>query len=543
MSDSHTKILASLAEDFLRDYFLFYPTSASILGLHSYDGQIPDLSQHSITNRLAVLQDYHARLQQIDTRMLDRLDTFDYDLLRWRIDAEIWAWSEYRDHTRNPMLYADLAMVDGYIKRNYAPLEVRTEALIHHLNEIPAAMEGARENLADGVPRVLIEESLPVFEGLITFLQDSLNGPFKQSNISATLLQSLWQARDKAVDALKGMGHFLNTLLPTAPEEFAIGPTLFSNMLAYNELIDMPLESLLRLGEEDLHKNQAAITEVAAQIDPTQSVAQLMQKLGQDHPPAERLVEETRQLLDSLRNFLVEQQLVTLPQDAQCLVQETPPFARWAFAMMDTAGPFERVATEAFYYVTLPEPDWSPEKIEGWLTKFDYATMTGVSIHEAYPGHFVHFMQVPHAPTKLAKTFDTYSHYESWAHYCEEMMLEQGYGNGNLQLRLAQLGEALVRNCRYICAIKMHTQGMGVEEATRFFMDNAYMDEVTATKEARRGTHDPGYINYTLGKLLLRQLRDDYRAFHGANFSLKRFHDEYIGYGSPPIPILRKMML
>jgi uncharacterized protein (DUF885 family) len=201
------------------------------------------------------------------------------------------------------------------------------------------------------------------------------------------------------------------------------------------------------------------------------------------------------------------------------------------------------VATEAFYYVTLPEPDWSPEKIEGWLTKFDYATMTGVSIHEAYPGHFVHFMQVPHAPTKLAKTFDTYSHYESWAHYCEEMMLEQGYGNGNLQLRLAQLGEALVRNCRYICAIKMHTQGMGVEEATRFFMDNAYMDEVTATKEARRGTHDPGYINYTLGKLLLRQLRDDYRAFHGANFSLKRFHDEYIGYGSPPIPILRKMML
>jgi uncharacterized protein (DUF885 family) len=181
--------------------------------------------------------------------------------------------------------------------------------------------------------------------------------------------------------------------------------------------------------------------------------------------------------------------------------------------------------------------------VEGWLTKFDYATLTDVSIHEAYPGHYVHFSNVRNAPTRLAKVSATYTHYESWAHYVEQMMLEQGYGNGDLRLRMAQLAEALVRNCRYVCAIKMHTQGMSVDEATRFFEEHAYMDPVTANKEARRGTHDPGYLNYTLGKLMLLKLLDDYKAAHGDAFVLKQFHDEYIGYGSPPIPILRTMLL
>ncbi len=544
MTDYHNPALQELADAFLHDYFAFYPTIASSLGLHAYDGQVPNLRPESIAARVEVLRHFQQRLQQIDPSSLERLAWFDYELLRWQTRAELWRWTERCDHVRNPMVYTDDMMVDNYVKRTYAPLEVRAEALIRHLRQIPGIAEVARHNLNTTTPQILIEESLPVFDGLMTFIDESLPQTFGDDQIPASLQPALSEARHNALTAIEHLKTYLkDTLYPTAQKDFAIGERLFSEMLRSHELVDLPLDRLLAIGEADLARNQAAIEQVAARIDPTRSVREQMQSQGRNHPTADRLLEETRALLEHLRRFLVERDLVTFPEEGQCIVEETPPFARWAFAMMDTAGPFEQVATDSFYYVTLPEAHWPPEQVEGWLTKFDYATMTGVSIHEAYPGHYIHFMKVRHAPTRLAQVFDTYSHFESWAHYCEQMVLEQGYQPENLSLRLAQLSEALVRNCRYVCAIKMHTRGMSVEECTRFFMEHAYMDEVPATREARRGTHDPGYINYTLGKLQLLKLLEDCKAARGADFSLKQFHDEYIGYGSPPIPLLRKLLL
>lgn len=534
--------LSDVTDDFLRDYFAFYPGAARTLGLHAYDGLTSDLRTESINARIQALHQYNTRLQQIEPLQLEQMALFDYELLRWQIESELWSWTEQREHMRNPMFYTDDSL-DSYVKRNYAPVEERAEAMAQYLQHVPDTMHVAQHHLTN-VPRVLIEESVPVFEGLITFLNESLNDVFGGDALSPSLQKTLWAARDEAVAAMNRFIRYLrDDLHPIAQEQFAIGAEQFANMLRYNELVDLPLDKLLAIGEADLARNENAIIEVASHIDPSQTVLQLMQEMGRNHPPPDRLLEETRSLLEDLRSFLIEHDLVTIPSDAQCIVEETPPFARWAFAMMDTSGPFEERATESFYYVTLPEPNWPPEQVEGWLTKFDYATMTGVSIHEAYPGHFVHFMNVRHAPTRLSKVFDTYSHFESWAHYSEQMMLDQGYGNGDLHLRMSQLSEALVRNCRYICAIKMHTQGMSIQEATHFFIQHAYMDEVTATKEARRGTHDPGYINYTLGKLLLLKLLDDYKDAYGEHFSLKKFHDDYIGHGSPPIPLLRKLML
>lgn len=543
MNSGYPQALVKLADAFLRDYFAFYPTVASSLGLHEYDGQITNLHADAIADYVAKLRVHRQRLAQIDPAGLDRLGSFDYNLLRWQIDAELWHFTEYREYTRNPMVYAYNAMVDIYVKRNYAPLEVRVTALTRHLRLVPQAMQVARHNLALPVPAILVEESLNVFSGLIAFLTHGLDEALPDLP-DLHLAQNLWTSRDQAVTAIQEFTTFLqNEVLPSATDEFAIGAGQFAAMLHYNELIDLSLDRLLALGEADLARNQEAAATVAAQLDPDKSVREHMRELGRNHPRAERLVAETSALLEGLRSFLIERDLVTIPSEVRCQVAETPPFARWAFAMMDTAGPFEKLAMESYYYVTLPEPDWSPEQIEGWLTKFDYATLTDVSIHEAYPGHYVHFLHVRNAPSQLAKSFSAYSHIESWAHYVEQMMLDQGFGNGDLSLRLAQLAEALLRNCRYICAIKMHTQGMSVAEATRFFIQNAYMDEVTARQEARRGTHDPGYLNYTLGKLLLLKLLDDYKAAHGAGFSLKQFHDEYIGYGAPPIPLLRKLLL
>jgi uncharacterized protein (DUF885 family) len=543
MSDAHSQALEALINNFLADYFAFHPPVAGALGLHAYDGQVMNLQSDAIAAYIEKLQGYRQRLDQIDPTGLERLAAFEYGLLRWQIEAEIWRWSEECEYRRNPMVYAYDAMVDNYVKRDYAPREERAAALAQHLRQIPATMQVARQNLQPHVPRVLVEESLTIFAGLITFFKQNLPealGPLTDP----ALEQAVWAARDKAVAALEGFTCYLrNDLLPAAHDEFAIGAEQFRAMLRYYELVDLPLDQVLAIGEADLARNQAEIVRVAAQINPDWSIQQHMQALGRNHPSADQLIDETRALLENLRSFLIDRDIVTVPSEVRCQVEETPPFARWAFAMMSTAGPFEEHASESFYYVTLPEPHWSPQDIEGWLTKFDYATLTDVSIHEAYPGHYIHFLHIHNAPSRLAKVFTAYSHIESWAHYVEQMMLEQGYGDGDPVLRLAQLAEALTRNCRYVCAIKMHTQGMTVEEATHFFMQNAYMDEVTARQEARRGTHDPGYLNYTLGKLMLLKLLADYRAAHGDTFSLKRFHDEYIGYGAPPIPLLRRLLL
>lgn len=535
--------LADLAERYLQDYFAFYPTIASSLGLHAYDGQITDMSSTAVARRAASLRAYRQALARLDTAALGRLAAFDYGLLRWQIEAELWSLTEEQEHSYNPIIHAYNAMVDMYIKRAYAPLPERAAALVQHLNQLPEAMHIARQSLSPHLPRVLVEEASTVFAGLHSFLSTDLPAALHALE-DRTLQRRLATARQRAAAALQDFELFLrNDLLPTAHGSFALGPQRFANMLHYNELIDLPLEKLLALGEQDLARNQAHIAAVAARIDPTRSVQEHMHLLGRNHPPAHRLLAETRALLDNLRGFLHERDLVTLPAAEHCLVEATPPFARWAFALMDTAGPFEQTACESFYYITLPEADWTPAQVESWLTKFDFATLTDVSIHEAYPGHYIHFTNVRQAPSRLAKVFATYSHYESWAHYAEQMMLDQGYGDDDPTLRMAQLAEALVRNCRFICAIKMHTQGMSIAEATRFFMQHAYMDQVTASKEAWRGTHDPGYINYTLGKLLLLKLLEEYKATHRHDFSLKRFHDEYISYGSPPIPLLRKLLL
>ncbi|NJP05975.1 MAG: DUF885 domain-containing protein [Chloroflexaceae bacterium] len=554
MDTVHTPAVAhltTLIDDFLADFFDFYPIVASKLGLHDYDGRITNLDQSAIDARVERLRMYDQRLSEIDLASLDRMQAFDYRLLRWRIDAELWSWLEDREYQRNPMIYTYNLMVDTYIKRDYAPLEDRAQSLVQHLHQIPAAMQVARQNLKPGLPQALIEEALAIFSGLVTFFTYSLPEAFGRGqaetplNHRPELERDLWVAFDVAIAAMNDLSSYLREeLLPTANPNFALGSEQYQAMLKYNELIDIPLDQLLELGRADLARNQAALAEVVQQIDPSVSIMEHIDALHQHHPPAERLLEETRTMLHNLRSFIIERDLVTLPCNGEgLLVEETPPFERWAFAMMDTAGPFETQASESYYYITLPEPDWSAEQVEAWLSRFDYATLTDISIHEAYPGHFVHFVGMNNLSSRLARVFSAYSHYESWAHYAEQMMLEQGYGAGNLQLRLAQLTEALLRDCRYICSIMMHTQGMSIDEATHFFIEQAYMDETSARLEARRGTHDPGYLNYTLGKLLLLKLLEDYRAAYGDNFSLKRFHDEYIGYGAPPIPILRSMLL
>ena len=332
--------------------------------------------------------------------------------------------------------------------------------------------------------------------------------------------------------------------------EFAIGSQLYQRMLSAGEAVETPLSDVLSIGQANLEQNLRRLDEAAALVAPGKTVREAVAMVSASHPTAESLIPETRDMLEDIRQALIDHDIISLPSEERCQVTETPSYMRYAFAAMDSPGGLEQVATEAFYYVTPVEPDWTPRQQEEWLSNFNYHTLRIISIHEVYPGHYVHNLHNRYGHTRhggelslINRVATSYAFTEGWAHYTEEMMLETEYGRDNPALWLTQLLEALVRNCRYLCSLGMHTQGMTLDEATRFFQAHAYMEEHPASQEAIRGTFDPGYLNYTLGKLMLLKLRQDWRRQEGSNYTLRRFHDAALSWGAPPVPLLRAAML
>ena len=534
--------LAHLADAYLAALFETYPTMAAGLGLHEYDGRMPDPREPARARRTAALRDFSARLQAIPSAALDVEAAHDHTLLAHAIEEELFELEQLREFERNPLAFSGPLDVSGYIKRDYAPLERRVSALTEHLRQVPEYLAGARESLCRPVPRPFLDTALEVYAGTAQFQETDLKRAVGAVHSDA-LRDEFERANDGAIAALRQFTRYLEEVAgPRATEEFQIGEERFLTMLSAGEMVDLPVERLLEIGEADLARNRARLLEACARIAPGRPVRDVLMDQARDHPPADRLLADAEAVLEELRAFVEGRGLVSIPSPVRCRVEETPPFARWAFAMMDTAGPFE-TAAESFYYITLPDPAWPPEQAEEWLRKFDYATLRDVGIHEVYPGHYVHFLHVRGVPGALRRVLTSYSFVEGWAHYCEEMMLEAGYGAGDPHLRLAQLSEALLRNVRFLVSIKMHTRGLSREAAARMFVEEAHMDPLPADREAVRGTFDPGYLNYTLGKLMVTKLRDDLKQHEGGEFSLRGFHDRLMALGAPPVPLARRRFL
>ncbi len=553
----------SFVDAFLADYYEFYPSYASALGLHQYDGRLPDLSASALENRIRALRGWLARLEEIPSPLLTETGLpgiglqsglgeepgvraearhwLDRQVLRYAIENELFQLDELRDWQRNPLFYLSMIDTSRYIKRNYAPLIERARGVIAQQRQTPAFLETARRNLSR-VPRPFLNEVLPMLDGAIAYLQDELPAALATVDDAETQ-RAFAESNALALEAVKGFAAALRDLLPQAPPDFAIGEAYYRRMLSTGEALDVPLDRLLAVGEADLARNKARFEEAAARLAPGRPPAEVMRMIAREHPAPADLIPATRATLDELRDFVIARDLVSVPYDEMPIVAETPRFMRYAFAMIDWPGLFETVAKETYYYVTPPEADWPPEQVEEWMTKFDYHTLRDVSIHEAWPGHFLNYLHWKNTPSQVGRVFGSYAFVEGWAHYSEHMMLEQGYGSGDLKLLLGHLSEALLRDVRYICAIAMHTQDMTLEQATQRFMDDAYMERLPAYREALRGTYDPGYLNYTLGKLMLLKLRQDVQAEAGSSFSLKSFHDALLAYGAPPIPLLRQVLL
>jgi uncharacterized protein (DUF885 family) len=415
--------------------------------------------------------------------------------------------------------------------------------VIARLKQVPAVYVAAKANLKTP-PREFTDIAMRMSKGTLGFLQGPLAAWARQAaGGDAALVAEFESANAAALAAAKDFDAWLeHDLKPRSTGSYVLGADLFAALLRTEEMVDMPIPELLAIGEKQLAKDYDAFVATAKQIDPTRTAAQVMKSLSDDHPTEDGLIPDVARSLEEVRQFVVAKDVITIPSEVRPKVEETPSYARGGgFASMDTPGPFETKANEAFYYVTPVEKDWDAKHKEEHLRLFNRPVVALIDIHEAFPGHFVQFLYSPRFPTKTRKLIFSGTNAEGWAHYAEQMLVDEGYGGGDPRIRLAQLAEALVRDCRYVVAIKLHTQGISVEDGAKIFVEKGFMEPANAYEEARRGTFNPTYLYYTLGKIEIQKLRDEYRAKTGA--SLKQFHDAFVAQGALPIPLVRKLLL
>jgi uncharacterized protein (DUF885 family) len=547
----------SVAEEYIKTYLAAHPLQGTALGLHEYDGKITDYSRLALDAELNRLQRFDDRLSKFDPSKLSSRQSIDLRILQTAVKRDLFEMQEMSIFERNPMVYARAADVNVYIKRNFAPLEDRVRSLVAIESQIPNILIAARTNLNEKLPKPFVELAIQIARGSADFLKKDLVaavGSVKDEQLRA----AFQEANRKAANALNDYAAWLEReKLPKASPDFALGEEKFTRFLAQTELVDLPPQKILEIGMAQLKAEQNAFGEAAKKIDSNKSAIEVFKQIQSEHPTPDKLIPDVAKDLDKIRKYVLNRHLVGIPSDIRAKVKETPQYLRaTSFASMDTPGPFEKRATEAYYYVTPTENNWPEKQKQEWLTAFNYYTSDITSIHEAYPGHYVQFLHLnASTASKVEKIFGSYAFIEGWAHYCEKMMLDEGFGSPTssnaseqdtkraAKYRMAQADEALLRLCRLCVSIKMHTQNMSVDEATKFFQNNCYYEEKPARQEAIRGTFDPGYLNYTLGKLQILKLRDDYKAQQGDDFSLQKFHNELLNHGMPPIRLLREIML
>lgn len=519
-------------------YFKFNPTQGTSAGFHQYDAQLEDYSKAAIAARVEALK-------RAEREFAALAEDPDRDLILNSIRDALLDLREVRTWEKNPDMYSSGVTDSIFVimSRNFAPAAERLESVIARERQFPALFAAARANLKNP-PRIYTQVAIEQLPGIVSFFENDVPKAFRDLT-GAKLLAEFQESNKTAIDTLSSYQTFLkNDLLPRSHGDFRLGRDRYRKELLYEEIVDTPLDKLLEIGMADLRRNQRAFAETAAKIDPSKTPQQILDEVTRDHPPPDRLLQSFRDVLGGLEDYIIAHHIITIPSPVLPIVEETPPFMRaLTTASMDTPGPYEKVAKEAFFNVTLPEASWTPQQVEEHMEGFNRGTIISTAIHEAYPGHYVQFLWMQNVSSKVRKLLTANTNVEGWAHYCEQMMLDEGYGNGDLKLRLGQLQDALLRDARYIVGIEMHTGHMTYDQGIDFFVREGYQSRINAERETKRGTSNPTYLYYTLGKLEILKLREDYRKMLGSAFTLEEFHDRFMREGGPPIKIVRKAML
>jgi uncharacterized protein (DUF885 family) len=530
--------LDKLENEVFRHVFELSPRSAVSLGLHDYDGKLPDLSREKISAWASKAKTILNQIHAVDKTTLDHERRLDSICLENLIERTLFDIEELHSYSSRPNAYTLQLSTVPYVSRDYAPIEKRIKALNHHLAQIPRFLEHAEQNLDKTLPKPILDVSMAQANGVIRDLEGQASVEAAKS--SQATQNEFKTDKKKAIEAIRNFVQYLKDHGST--RQFAIGNEKFRQILWMNDKLKQPLDETLQLALDDLEANLERLYETNERLGKGEKIEKTVDSIQKDHPMSRNLVDETAKMLDELRQFIIQKEIVSMPAKTNCRVVPTPALMRaTTTAAMNSPGPYEKEGLEGLYYVTPVEEDWSEKRKEEWLGHLNYTTLKDISIHEVYPGHYTHRLFLNYfAKTMTRKCYWNTAFGEGWAHYAEEMMLDQGYGD--LKLRFMQLKEALLRDCRFIVAFKMHTQGMSVDDAKTFIMENAFMTEQPAAREALRGTFDHSYYGYTLGKLFIKRARQGFYQAH-PSAHIRVFHDKLLGLGSAPVGLIEDLIL
>jgi uncharacterized protein (DUF885 family) len=537
--------LPHFVDEYLSYLYEVHPTNATFDGVHLHDDLLEDLSRQAVDGQVRDLGGFARRLAAIDPGRLTDTERLERPALEANIRARLFELEEVRTWERSPQHYADILATSlaGQALFEYAPLAERARRVLSKLRQVPRVIQSARDNIKDA-PGIYVKVGLESMRGTLRFIDEDLPRAFGDLS-DLHLLGDLADASTEAATSIGGYVDYLERdLAPRSKGSFRLGRDKFEQKLRLDEGVTLGADRLLAIATRELHATQEEFRRVASRLNGGDPLA-AWSKAKNDHPPAGQLVPVAQQQLAEILQFINRQRIITVPPGAPVEVAPTPKFYRWTFASMWTPGPFEARPLRAYYYITDVDPSWPEERKDEHLRDFNYGALWAISIHEVFPGHFLHYQHLRQVESKLRKSilFSSTAFVEGWAHYCEQMMVDEGFRKNDHIVRLGQLSEALIRLCRLIVGVRLHCEDMSVEQGVRFFREEAFLEDASARREAERGTFDPGYVLYTAGKLMILKLREDYKARVGDAYSLRRFHDALLANGTVPVWLHRALML
>ena len=553
--DANAQFRALADQYFEQSTFAYNPTFGTMAGLHQYDSKLENYSRASVNAEIMTLRDFEKEFDDQPAFQMDQSTQADREMVLNDIRARLLTLQVIKPWEKNPDNYSSGITNSAFVlmERNFAPPDERLRSLIAREKQMPDVFAAAQQNLKNP-PHIYTEIALEQLPGIISFFETDVPEAFKNATDPATKAE-FKKTNAQVIEALKSYQSWLKQdLLPKSNGDFRLGAETFSKKLEYDEMVDTPLPKLLEIAYADLQKNQAEFARVGREVDPSKTPQEVLEQLTGIHPAPDQLLQTFRDTFNGLISFINTNHIITIPSEVRPTLEETPPFMRATTqASMDPPGPFETHSTTAYFNVTLPEKNWTAAHIAEHMTAFNVGTVISTSVHEAYPGHYVQFLWTNHANlSKVRKLIGANTNIEGWAHYCEQMMLDAGYGQPGAGakdareahlIRLGQLQDALLRDARFIVGIKMHTGEMTFDQGVDFFVKEGYQSRSVGTVETKRGTADPTYLYYTLGKLQILKLRADLEKKEGSNFSLQRFHDDFMRQGGAPIKIVRQALL
>ena len=537
--------LPHFVDEYLSYLYEVHPTNATFDGVHVHDDLLEDLGRHAVDAQIRELGAFARRLAAIDPARLTDTERLERPALEANIRARLFELEAIRTWERSPQYYSDILATSlaGQALFPYAPLPERARRVVSKLRQVNRLMHAARENIKDP-PGIFVKVGLESLRGTLRFINDDLPRAFSRLDD----LHILGDLADASTEAAAAVGSYVDylerDLAPRTKGSFRLGQEKFEQKLRLDEGVALGAERLLDLAMRELRSTQDQFRRVASRVNGGDPLA-AWAKAKQDHPAAGELVPVAQRQLEELVDFINRNDIITIPEGEPVSVAPTPRFYRWTFASMWTPGPFEAKPMRAFYYITDVDPSWPAERQDEHLRDFSYGALWSISIHEVFPGHFLHYQHLRQVESKLRKSilFSSAAFVEGWAHYCEQMMIDEGFRRNDPSVRLGQLAEALIRLCRFVVGVRLHCEDMSVEQGVRFFKEEAFLEDVSARREAERGTFDPSYIVYSLGKLMVLKLREDYKSKEGAKYSLRQFHDTLLGNGTVPLWLHRTLML